>query len=466
MPRLDHQFVMEATGAALQGRPPQGGFAGVSTDSRRVRPGQLFVALKGPNFDGHRFVSDALAKGAVGALVEQGFSQETGGDACLLVVPDTLRALGDLAGAWRRQQKTLVCGLTGSNGKTTTKEMLAAILGRRHRVHKNPGNYNNLIGLPLTLLELTPEHGACVVEMGMNAPGEIARLTEIASPQVGLITNVGPAHIGPLGSLEAVARAKTELFRGLEGGATAVVNLDDPLLAPWREWLSCRVVTFGRREGAELRARDLAALGGRQAFTLELPGGEAVRPRLAVPGEHNVMNALAAAAAAWTLGLGAEEIKAGLEEFAPLPGRLSVVKGATGPWLLDDTYNANPTSVRAGLQALEVIAAGRRMGLILGDMLELGAHSAELHRQTGRDAAQAGCRVVLALGEFAPQVAEGARQGGVDPALALAFSERRELIHKAREIFGPNDVVLVKGSRGMAMEEVVQAVKGPEGDWY
>ncbi|MBI4800851.1 MAG: UDP-N-acetylmuramoyl-tripeptide--D-alanyl-D-alanine ligase, partial [Desulfarculus sp.] len=327
MPSLDAIFVQEATGAALAGLAPLEPFAGVSTDSRAIALGQLFVALAGPNFDGHDYVLKAFDTGAAGALVRQGFSLPTLPEACLLRVPDTLAALGDLAAAWRREHSALVAAITGSNGKTSTKEMLAGILEQRHRVLKTQGNLNNLIGLPLTVMQLSEAHSACVLEMGMSAPGEIARLTQIAAPEVGVITNVGPAHLGPMGSIKAVALAKTELFRGLEAAATAVVNLDDPLLSPWAKKLPCRVLTFGASPKAQVRLADVSALGSRLAFTLRLPGEEPLRVRLAAPGRHNALNAAAAAATAYALGQGPAAIQAGLEAFAPVKGRLQLKRG-------------------------------------------------------------------------------------------------------------------------------------------
>ncbi len=459
MASLTSEFVRQATGAALGGPCPDEPLAGVSTDSRAIAPGQLFVALAGPNFDGHDFVPQALAAGAAAALVRADYAApaELAG-ACLLRVADTLRALGDLAGAWRREQSAIVAGLTGSNGKTSTKEMLAAILLKRHRVLKTQGNLNNLIGLPLTLLGLGPEHTACVVEMGMSALGEIARLTEIAAPELGLITNVGPAHLGPLGSLANIAQAKTELFRGLDPAATALVNLDDPWLAPWADKLECRVVTFGHHEAAMVRCGDVSALGGRLAFSLWLPGEEPIRVRLAAPGRHNVMNACAAAAAALVMGQDGAAIREGLEAFVPVKGRLEQKRGFFGFWVLDDTYNANPASLAAGLAALKDVAGGRPMGLILGDMLELGPTSPQLHRDCGRQAAAAGCRLVLALGEQAAEVAAGAREGGLSAEAALAFADRLALIEAAQEMFEEDEVVLVKGSRSMGMERVVKAL--------
>jgi UDP-N-acetylmuramoyl-tripeptide--D-alanyl-D-alanine ligase len=438
-------------------------FAGVVTDSRQVREGQLFVALKGPSFDGQDYVASALAAGATGAVVRAGLSLPEMTGACLIQVADTLVALGELARAWRGEHDALVAGLTGSNGKTTTREMLAAILRQRHQVLVTKGNLNNLIGLPLSLLQLDDSHTACVLEMGMNAPGEIARLTAIAAPEVGLVLNVGPAHIGMLGSLEAIARAKTELYAGLAPNATAVVNLDDHLLAPYVEILACRVLGFklDAKDVDAVSGRDLTALGGRQAFTLELPGEAPIRVRLAAPGRHNVINALAAAATAQALGLGAEAILAGLEEFRQVPGRLTILARPGRPTLIDDTYNANPASLAAGLEALAVVAAGgRRRALILGDMYELGDHAPTLHQDCGRAAAQRGVAMVLALGTYAKDVAAGAVQGGLAPKKALAFTEMADLIDVAREMLEEFDVVLVKGSRAMAMERAVKALSG------
>jgi UDP-N-acetylmuramoyl-tripeptide--D-alanyl-D-alanine ligase len=451
-------MVAAALAADPPGPCPEEGFAGVSTDTRTLAPGELFVALAGPSFDGHDFVAAALAAGAGGAVVREGFADPALERACLFRVADPRRALGDLAAAWRREHSALVAAVTGSNGKTTTKEMLAAILGRRHRVLKNAGNLNNDIGLPLTLLGLEAGHTACVLEMGMNAAGEIARLTEIAAPEAGVVTNVGPAHLGRLGSLEAVARAKTELFRGLGPAAAAVVNLDDPLLAPWAEKLDCRVVTFGSAPAAQVRVSGISGLGSRTAFTLALPGAEPVRVRLAAAGRHNALNAAAAAATAWALGQGPEEAAAGLEEFRPVKGRLGVARSFWGWTVLDDTYNANPASLAAGLGALDDLAAGRRRVLILGDMRELGPEAESLHRRAGRLAAESGCALVLAVGRRAPAVAAGAREAGLGPEAALAFEAWEELVWRARELLGEEDVVLVKGSRSARMERVAAAL--------
>ncbi|CAO0824757.1 UDP-N-acetylmuramoyl-tripeptide--D-alanyl-D-alanine ligase [Desulfarculales bacterium] len=458
MPSLDATFVQRATGARLRGLAPEAPFTGVGSDSRAIVPGQLFVALQGPNFDGHDYVQKALVAGAAGALVRLGFTLAGDDQACLLQVVDTLIGLGDLAAAWRREHSAYAAALTGSNGKTSTKEMLAGILEQRHRVLKTEGNLNNLIGLPLTVLQMNESHTACVLEMGMNAPDEIARMTNIAAPEVGLITNVGPAHIGMLGSLKAVVNAKTELFRGLNASATAVVNLDDPLLAPWAGRLSCHVLTFGQTRAAQVRAGDISALGVRQAFTLHLPGAKPLIVRLAAPGAHNVMNACAAAATAHVLGQGPEAILAGLEAFTPVKGHLQLVRGFFGFWILDDTYNANLASLEAGLMVLKEIAGMRGRALILGDMLELGEFAPAMHFEAGQCAVATGCRLVLALGRQAGQVAAGARQAGLTTQAALAFGDLPSLVQAAQELFEEDEVVLVKGSRSMGMERVVKAL--------
>eukprot|EP01022_Parablepharisma_sp_SALTPOND_P024758 TRINITY_DN5546_c0_g1_i4.p2 TRINITY_DN5546_c0_g1~~TRINITY_DN5546_c0_g1_i4.p2 ORF type:complete len:466 (+),score=258.96 TRINITY_DN5546_c0_g1_i4:1037-2434(+) len=459
MPVLEASFVAQAMGAPLPAGCPEAAFSGVSTDSRSVGQGQLFVALVGPNFDGHDYVAAALEAGAAGAVVRQGFSLPGEAGACLFEVPDTLAALGDLAAAWRQEHSALVAAITGSNGKTTTKEMLGAILRQRHQVLATRGNLNNLIGLPLTLMQLQATHTACVLEMGMNAPGEIARLTQIAAPEAGVITNVGPAHLGMLGSLEAIAAAKGELFEGLSPAATAVVNLDDPLLAPAAASLPCRVVTFGLDSAADITAGGLTDLGPRQSFVLDL-AGEQVKVRLAAPGRHNVMNALAAAATAWSLGQGAEAVSAGLEAFAPVPGRLNLLGRPGGPAVVDDTYNANPASVASGLAAAAAMAQGRALALVLGDMKELGEYAPALHRETGRLAARLGCRLVLAVGEHATEVAAGAREEGLAAESAVAFAAMAELLAAAPGLLAEDYLVLVKGSRSMAMEQVVALLAG------
>lgn len=454
-------FITSATGG--QARVASGSLeiAGVGHDTRTIQPGQLFVAIKGDNFDGHDFVQKALDAGAAAALVNRDFELA---DAPLVAVDDTIAALGKLAGAWRNELGLKIAAITGSNGKTTTKDLTAAVLAEGFKTKATKGNYNNHIGLPLTLLGLTEEDEACVAEMGMSASGEIAYLADIARPDAGLITNIGPAHIGMLGSMEAIASAKAELYEGLGSEAVAVVNRDDPYLAPWAEKLSCRVVTFGTENQAQVMARDISAFGSRQAFTMEISGYAPMRVRLAAPGLHNVSNALGAAAMGLALGLDDEQIKRGIEVFEAPKGRLQTIFTNAGPLLIDDTYNANPASVAAGLQALTVLSKwGKGHGLIMGDMGELGPEAAQLHRQVGRQAAEQGCQFVLALGQMAEEVAAGARDGGLSKKQARAFEDIDSLIKACRKTLKEGLTVLVKGSRSSRMELVVQRLT--EIDW-
>jgi UDP-N-acetylmuramoyl-tripeptide--D-alanyl-D-alanine ligase len=462
--KLEPDFVIKAMKAELQGGPLPRYFAGLSTDTRSIAPGQLFIALKGDNFDGHDFVAQALAAGSPAAIVEKGFELPDKPGAILLKVPDTLTALGDLAAAWRRKHPVPLFAITGSNGKTTTKEMLASILSRKANILKSQGNFNNLVGLPLTLLQLDSRHEAVVAEMGMNHTGEIARLTEIAAPDVGVVTNVGPAHIGLLGSMEAIAAAKGELYDGLKKDAIAVLNIEDPYLARLEYKINCQVVSFGFSQDPHVLGRDLSALGSRQAFNLKLPDFHLTRVRLAMAGRHNVMNALAAAACAWSMGMDADTIKVGLESYHTLKGRLVKLRSMWGYTIIDDTYNANPYSVVAGLSALKDMAGSRRKALILGDMMELGDHAARLHRECGQRAAEMGCQVVLALGRYAKHVAEGALEGGLPPANVQAFEDFWELIEACHTVLIDGDVVLVKGSRLLRMERVVAALTTGEID--
>ena len=458
MPRLDAQFVSRATGAAMSGKPSAPEFKGVSSDTRSIKAGQLFVALVGEKYDAHDFVPKALEAGAAGVVVNQGFELNGFPGACLFQVPDTLTALGDLAAAWRKEHKIVVAGITGSNGKTTTKEMLASVMQQRYQVLKNQGNLNNLIGLPLTLLSMNDSHKVAVVEMGMNRSGEIGRLTRIARPDVGVVTNVGPAHIGLLGSLEAIAAAKSELFQNLAEKSLAVINVEDKWLAPWVYRAPCEVLTFGFSSDPDVLARDLSALGSKQAFTLRAPNHDHVRIRLAAPGKHNVANALAAASCAMAMGMGLKEIKAGLESFRPVEGRLVQKKSIWGFRVLDDSYNANPQSVAAGVKAMVELAGIRRKVLVLGDMAELGERSAKLHHETGKMAGEAGCDVVLAYGKYASQVVSGAIAAGVPDENAQAHEHLMDLVEAAFDLIEDNDVVLVKGSRATRMERVVAAL--------
>ena len=441
-------------------------FTGVSTDSRTLKPGDLFVALSGDRFDGSAFIASAEEKGAVAALIPQTASSELTAGIPLLRVKDTRLALGQLAAHWRSRFALPVIGVTGSNGKTTVKEMIAAILRQAAvrdgtganeqagQVLATEGNLNNDIGVPLMLLRLRPQHRYAVIEMGMNHIGEIGYLTGLAKPGVAVITNAGAAHIEGLGSVEAVVRAKAEIIAGLDAQGTAVINADDRYAAVWREYAGVRkIIDFGLREKALVSAEFQAdRLSNR--MRLKLPDGS-VEVNLQAPGVHNVYNALAAAAAAAALGIGKETIAAGLAAFQGVKGRLQKKSGLHHALLIDDTYNANPESVRA---ALAVLAAtpGKKI-LVLGDMGELGQSAIDLHRTIGRDARKAGLDRLLTLGELSAYAAEEFGKG------ARHFNDIDELLHVTEGLLADDVTLLVKGSRFMHMERVVRQLEQPVG---
>jgi UDP-N-acetylmuramoyl-tripeptide--D-alanyl-D-alanine ligase len=459
--------VVRATGAEVLRRGAASTFSAIATDSRTLGGGELFVALRGPRYDAHRFVAEAVAAGAHGLIVEHDVDLDHATYPAVLAVRDTLGALQDLAAMHRRRHAPCVFGITGSNGKTTTKEMLAEILaaaGGAGAVLKTDVNLNNVIGVPLTLLRLTGRERYAVVEMGMNAPGEIWRLAEIADPEVGVITNVGPAHLAGVGSLAGVARAKGELFARMRSSAVAVANADDPCVVALAEEFQGRVVRFG--DDGEVRAEEISTRAGCvPAFCLRI-GDEGAAVQLRVPGRHNVANALAAAAAAHAVGVGIEAICAGLGAAESVGNRMRLLQLANGVTVLDDSYNANPVSVAAALRSLAEAAARRRIA-VLGDMLELGSEAAAHHRAVGRLVAELGIDVLHLFGDYAHETAAGARGGAGDdqsgpsvrelPAEAVHVATSHAAIAAAlADSLAAGDWVLVKGSRGQRMEEVVR----------
>jgi UDP-N-acetylmuramoyl-tripeptide--D-alanyl-D-alanine ligase len=438
----------------------------VSQDSRSLAPGALFVALRGERFDGHRFLAQAAQRGAAAALVDEagsGIGDRGSSDSLpLLVVPDTRKALGLLAKYWRTRFQIPVVALTGSSGKTTVKEMLALVLreacaealpqssipGPQSCVLATRGNLNNDIGVPLMLLELRPHHRYAVIEMGMNHAGEIAWLTGLAQPDVALVINAGRAHLEGLGSQEAVARAKGEIFDGLTRNGVAVINADDRFAVLWRELAAQhRVVTFGVDAPADVAAT-YALSGVASQIVLTTPLGTAPVP-LQVPGLHNVRNALAAAAAASALDIEPQTIAAGLARFAGVKGRLQTKRALHGATLIDDTYNANPDSVCAAISVLAA-APGTRL-MVLGDMGELGATAPELHAEIGTFARNAGIDQLFTLGDLSQQAARAFGSG------ARHFPRIEELLAEIENRLAPDVTMLIKGSRFMRMERVVQS---------
>jgi UDP-N-acetylmuramoyl-tripeptide--D-alanyl-D-alanine ligase len=436
---------------------------GVSSDSRKIQPGELFIPIAGPNFDGHQFIRQALEKGAAGSLFRPGWDQRAGEieglGKFLIRVEDPLKALGDLARFWRgRHSRVKVVAITGSNGKTTTKEMAARALSGAFRVLKTEGNLNNLIGLPLMLLRLSDEHEVAVLEMGMNLPGEVRRLKEIAEPQVSLITNVGRAHLEFLGSLEGIARAKGELWEGLKGEDWIAVNADDPRVAELAAAVHCRKKTFGIRERAEISAEGIsveAAWGTRFSLKLE---DQMMPIRLNTFGKHNVYNALAAAALAAILGLDAEKIAAGLEGFQPHPGRGRIHRLGRGLHLLDDTYNSNPDSLEATLAAFREMKEEARGIVVLGDMLELGPGTAGFHEEAGRRVGALGFEHLFFCGEQREHLAEGAKSAGMEGSRIHIFENPQEIPESLESRVGEGNWILVKGSRRLRLERVVEAL--------
>ncbi|MFP4615468.1 MAG: UDP-N-acetylmuramoyl-tripeptide--D-alanyl-D-alanine ligase [Thiohalorhabdus sp.] len=422
----------------------------VDTDTRRLRPGALFVALRGERFDGHDHLGAAREASAAAAVVERG--ADTAG-LPRVEVSDTAQGLLDLAAGWRRSLPASVVAVTGSCGKTTVKEMLAAVLGAAGgRSHATPGNWNNTVGVPLTLFGLGPEHRYGVVEAGINRPGEMDRLAAAIAPDVAIITNAAAAHLEGLGSLERVAAEKGRLLEGLGREGVAVLNADSPFGEQWARAAPGSVLRFGMEAPAEVRG-EWAPEGDGGRLWLRLPGGEA-EARLALPGRHNAHNALAAAAAAAALGIPAADVARGLETVAPVEGRLRVGRGRAGLTVLDDTYNANPTSLEA---ALEVLAEGPgRTWLVLGDMGELGPSGAELHHRAGEQARALGVDALIGVGALAGEAVRGFGAG------ARSAADWEEAAAALESEAASGDRVLVKGSRTMRLERLVARLGGDD----
>jgi murE/murF fusion protein len=450
--------VQSATQGQLTQGEPQEIFRGVSTDSRTLRKGNLFIPLVGKNYDGHDFITQAVKEGAAGYLHEEGKARPEVGITAIKV-SDCLQALGDLARFWRRRMTAKVIAVTGSAGKTTVKEMTASILTLAGPTLKTEGNFNNLVGLPLTLLRLRDYHRLAVVELGMNQRGEIARLTQIAEPEVGLITNVGPAHLENLQTLDNIREEKGDIFRNLLPGGIAVINLDDEAVRTVsRDWTGHRV-TFSLTGPAELTAADILPRGKEGCtFTIRSKTEKAV-VHLAAAGRHQVTNALAAAACAWACGIDLPTIAGGLSSFVPLAGRFVITPLAGGIFLVDDSYNANPASLTEALHTVTGLRGGGRVLAVLGDMRELGDESKNYHVKIGTLAARLGVDCLLLKGEWREALACGARRGGLAAADIHFFEDSRQAVNILKEQLLPRDWVLVKGSRLNRLEDVVREIK-------
>ncbi len=436
-------------GGALRGADKT--FSGVSSDTRTLKQGELFVALRGPRFNANEFVSTALTCGAAGAVVDS----EQAVAISQIVVTDTQAALERGAHSWRNQFSIPLVGVAGSNGKTTAKEMTATILSQAGNCLATRGNLNNHIGVPLTLLRIESTDRFAVVEMGANRAGDVAALLRISRPTVGLITNAGAEHLEGFGSLEGVARAEGEMVEGLAPNATAVINADDEFASLWRSITRARVVTFGVQKQADFAASEIRTSLGTEGFvtrfTMASPAGSAAI-ELQMGGHHNVSNALAAAAAASAAGATLDHIVAGLASVRAVPGRLQFKKAASGAWLIDDSYNANPSSVRAGIEVLSGLEG--RKWLVLGDMAELGEYAQSAHAEIGAFARERGVERLYATGPLAALAVESFGAG------AQWFADAQSLAQALGS--APPDVrMLIKGSRVNRLERVVDALVGP-----
>ncbi len=441
-------------GHALHPLPER--FAGVATDSREQQPGALFVALRGERFDGHDFLPAAAARGATAALVARGSDARRMGILPCIEVEDPRAALGALGQGRRRASTAKVVAVTGSLGKTTVKQMLAAALSPLGPVLFTEGNLNNEIGVPLTLLRLEPKHRAAVIEMGMNHEGEIARLAALAEPEVGLVTNVHGVHLESLGTIERVAAAKGELYRGLPPEGVTVANADDPLVLGEARASGRRIVTFGRGPADVQLVGEVAESLEGIAFRLRA-GGRTVEARAAFLGEHNARNGSAAVAGALAAGVPLEAAAAALAAARPARHRLARIELPGGATLLDDCYNASPPSMAAALRTLRRVAGGRRLGAMLGDMLELGPEELSRHRGVGEEAG--GLAWLFAFGRRARAIAEGARAAGV-PEVGSG-EDIEDGLRWVRARLRAGDLVLLKGSRGMRMERFGEALGAP-----
>ncbi len=423
----------------------------VSTDSRSVQPGELFVAIRGENFDGHRFVEQVAQRGAVGAVVEQGWEGTVPKNFALLRVADTLVGYQQIAAGYRRCLTLKVIAITGSNGKTSTKDFVAAALGGRFRVTKTEGNFNNHIGLPRTMLEATAEDEIAVWELGMSHPGEIAALAALATPDVGIITNIGVAHIEFMGSREAIAQEKGALAEAIDAAGTMILNADDPFSGAIAQRTKAKIILAGVKGGA-VRAEDVTQSASGSEFTI-LEGAHRCRAQLPVPGLHMVQNALLAVAAGRLFGLSTEECAAGLAS-APLTKARLQLRDIGGVQFLDDSYNANPESMKAALRTLmELDSASRRIA-VLGAMSELGSETERGHAEVGTCAADLGIDHLIAIGDMGATIARAAERAGLKNTTAVA--DPYQAAEVLADIVTPGDVVLVKGSRSARTERVLE----------
>jgi len=452
MNRLSIFQIAELAAAAVSSGDGNAPIEKISTDSRTIKRGELFVALRGENFNGHNFIESVAKTGAAGAIVDLNWKGEILANFAVIRVEDTLRAYQNLAANYRKSLSLKVLAITGSNGKTSTKDFAAAVLAHRFRVTKTQGNFNNHVGLPRTMLEATSQDEVAVWEIGMNHPGEVAMLAKLAAPDAAIITNIGVAHIEFMGSREAIAAEKGALAQAVAPDGTVILNADDPFSKKIAVGTRAKVVFAGTTKGT-IRASEITQSATGTDFTI-LEGAHRCRAQLPVPGLHMVQNALLAVAAGRMFGLSLEDCAAGLAA-APLTKARLQIKRIRGVQFIDDSYNANPESMKAALHTLvELDADGKRIA-VLGEMRELGEESARGHREVGETAAELGVDQLIAIGDMAAVIAEAARNAGLqNTSIARSTSEAAELLG---DIAASGDLVLVKGSRAARTERVIEA---------
>jgi len=465
--RFSLQDILDSTGGTLIRGDPSKAFREISIDSRTIKRGDLFIALRGVRFDGHQFSKEALEKGGEGVIIENeslGAKEilDPGGKA-VIAVGDTLRALGDIAQWWRKKHPIPLIAVVGSNGKTTTKEIIATLLEGSFRVLKTSGNRNNLVGLPLTLLDLSREHNIAVVEMGMNVKGEIRRMTEIANPDIGLITNISKTHLEGLGTFEELIKAKGELWDTMRPDGMIVVNQDDVHVMKLAERYPGKKVTFGLEATSDVMAKELRIEGSKGVrFTLNLRGRE-VEVFFPMIGIASIYDALAGTAVASVFGVPWDKIMERLEGFKPFSMRMEIIRMGNGATIINDAYNANPKSMELALKTLSEVKDRGRGIAVLGDMLELGKFSDEEHASIGKKVTSLGVDLLFTLGERAEIIAHKARLAGLNEDRVVVSRDHQDLLLRLKKTIKRGDWILVKGSRALSLEKIVLGLMGKEG---
>jgi UDP-N-acetylmuramoyl-tripeptide--D-alanyl-D-alanine ligase len=462
IPFTGHDLI-DATGGELLCGNRDDIFSGISIDSRDIQPGELYVAIIGETHDGHSFINDTLGRGVNGLIVDKNHADEflslrsMDRDVSCVAVEDTTKALGKLAFFQRKRAGVTVTAITGSSGKTTTRTMISRVVEQKFSILSTIGNFNNEIGLPLTLLRLGENHEQAVVELGMNHSGEITKLAKICQPEIGVITNIGPAHLEGLGSIEGIMNAKGELLAEIKPGGTAILNADDSRVLKLSERRNEKILFYGFSEKADIQGASLRITGNKTKFLIRFPETE-IQVILNACGDFNVSNALSAAAVGYSLGLSPAEIRDGIEAFQPIKGRMNIISTKSGITIVDDTYNANPDSVKCAITAFQSLRKEGRGILVLGDMFELGNESKKLHQEIGGFVAESGITSLYVTGNYAETVAKGAKGNKMDEK-QIFIGVVDDIILQLKESLVLGDWLLVKGSRAMKMERIIEGLK-------